>query len=158
MPQLSAGLLMYRIRQGKPGVLLVHPGGPFWRNKDEGAWTIPKGEVAAGEELLDAARREFREETGFTAAGEFIALNPVKQKAGKVVHAWAVEGDIDTAAIESNTFTMEWPPRSGKRVEFPEVDRAEFFDLATARKKMNPAQAAFLDELEQLLSRERGTR
>lgn len=152
MPQLSAGLLMYRVRQGKPQALLVHPGGPFWRNKDEGAWTIPKGIVAAGEELLDAARREFLEETGFAPAGRLIALSPVKQKAGKVVHAWAVEGDIDAAAIKSNTFMMEWPPRSGKQAEFPEVDRAEWFDLETAKKKMNPAQAAFVVELEQVLA------
>jgi len=131
-------------------VLLVHPGGPLWRNKDEGAWSIPKGEVGEGEDLLDAAKREFQEETGFTPTGQFMPLKPVKQKSGKVVHAWMVEGDLDTASISSNSFTMEWPPKSGKLAEFPEVDRAEFFDLETAKKKINPAQAAFVTELRQI--------
>ena len=149
MPANSAGLLMFRRRrEGGIEVLLVHPGGPFWKNKDEGAWTIPKGEVAAGEELLAAAKREFEEETGFAPRGEFVWLGSIKQKGGKIVHAWAVEGQIDTAAIRSNTFTMEWPPRSGKRAEFPEIDRAEFFDLEMARRKMNPAQGALLEQLE----------
>jgi predicted NUDIX family NTP pyrophosphohydrolase len=150
MAQVSAGLLLYRIRQGTPEVLLVHPGGPFFRNKDEGAWTIPKGEVAAGEDLLDAAKREFQEETGVAPSGQFLALAPIKQKSGKTVHAWAVEGDLDATAIRSNTFTMEWPPKSGRQAEFPEVDRAEWFDLETARKKVIPAQAALIVELEQL--------
>ena len=131
-------------------MLLVHPGGPLWRNKDEGAWSIPKGEVGEGEDLLDAAKREFQEETGFTPTGQFMPLKPVKQKSGKVVHAWMVEGDLDTASISSNSFTMEWPPKSGKLAEFPEVDRAEFFDLETAKKKINPAQAAFVTELRQI--------
>jgi predicted NUDIX family NTP pyrophosphohydrolase len=148
MAHVSAGLLMYRKRGAKLEVLLVHPGGPFWQNKDDGVWSIPKGEVAEGEDLLDAAKREFAEETGFTPAGQFIPLKAVKQKSGKIVHAWAVEGDLNTAAIRSNSFTMEWPPKSGKLAEFPEVDRAEFFDLETAKKKINPAQAAFVTELE----------
>jgi len=150
MPRVSAGLLMYRTRPQGLQVLLVHPGGPYWRSKDEGAWTIPKGEAGNGEELLDAARREFREELGFDALptrGAFEPLRPVKQKGGKVVHAWAFEGDCDPLSARSNTFEMEWPPRSGRRVEFPEVDRAEFFYLETAAHKINPAQVAFLDEL-----------
>ena len=145
----SAGLLMYRRRrEGGIEVLLVHPGGPFWKNKDDGAWTIPKGEVAEGEDLLATARREFEEETGTAPRGEFVSLGSIKQKGGKIVHAWAVEGEIDTSAIRSNTFTMEWPPRSGKRATFPEIDRGEFFDLETARRKMNPAQGALLQRLE----------
>jgi len=151
MSKVSAGLLMYRVRGGRVQVLLAHPGGPFWRKKDGGAWTIPKGEVGDGEALLDAARREFREELGLEPTGEFRAMPPVKQKGGKVVHAWAFEGDLDPASVTSNTFEMEWPPRSGKRVAFPEVDRAEFFDLVTAREKINPAQVALLDELERLM-------
>jgi predicted NUDIX family NTP pyrophosphohydrolase len=151
MPKVSAGLLMYRMSQGKPQVLLVHPGGPFWKNKDAGAWSIPKGEVSEGEDLLEAAKREFEEETGCKPAGPFILLGAIKQKGGKVVHAWAVEGDLDSAAIRSNTFVMEWPPKSGRQAEFPEVDRAEFFDLATARQKINSSQADFLGELEKLL-------
>jgi predicted NUDIX family NTP pyrophosphohydrolase len=138
---------MYRRRGAKLEVLLVHPGGPLWRNKDQGVWSIPKGEVAEGEDLLDAAKREFQEETGFTPTGQFVPLKPVNQKSGKVVHAWAVEGDLDTSSIRSNSFTMEWPPKSGKLAEFPEVDRAEFFDLKTAKKRINPAQAAFVTEL-----------
>jgi predicted NUDIX family NTP pyrophosphohydrolase len=147
--RISGGLLLYRAVDGTLQVLLVHPGGPFWRNKDEGAWSIPKGEIADGEDLLDAARREFEEETGCKPAGRFIPLKPVKQKSGKVVHAWAIEGDLDPDAIKSNTFTMEWPPKSGKQAAFPEVDRAAFFDLKTAKEKINPAQAAFLEELEE---------
>ena len=152
MPKNSAGVLMYRLQLGKPQVLLVHPGGPFWRNKDEGAWSIPKGEVADEEDLLAAARREYAEELGYTPDGTFVPLAPVKQKSGKVIHAWAVAGDLDTAAIRSNTFTMEWPPGSKKQAEFPEVDRAEFFDLETAMKKINAAQVALLVGLEELLN------
>jgi predicted NUDIX family NTP pyrophosphohydrolase len=138
---------MYRRREGRLEVLLVHPGGPFWAGKDAGAWTIPKGEVAEGEDELGTARREFTEETGFEAEGPFHALGAVKQKAGKVVHAWACEGDVDPAAARSNTFRVEWPPRSGAWRTFPEVDRAEYFPLDEARRRMNPAQAAFLDAL-----------
>jgi predicted NUDIX family NTP pyrophosphohydrolase len=151
MPQISAGLLMHRAAPGGPEVLLVHPGGPFFRNKDEGAWSIPKGEAEPDEDLLAAAQREFREETGIMPSGPFAALSPIRQKSGKLVHAWAFRGDCDPAAIQSNTFVMEWPPRSGKQAEFPEVDRAEFFDLPTARRKINPAQAALIDELEVIL-------
>lgn len=152
MTKQSAGLLLYRRRAGHLEVFLVHPGGPFWKNKDEGAWSIPKGEYSMGEDPLAAARREFREETGFTVEGDFIPLTPVTQAGGKVVQAWALAGDCDPQKIRSNTFTLEWPPRSGKIREFPEVDRAGWFDLDTARKKINRAQVTFLDELERLLS------
>jgi predicted NUDIX family NTP pyrophosphohydrolase len=142
---------MFRRRGGKLEVLLAHPGGPYWRGKDDASWTIPKGEVAAGEELLDAAQREFEEETGVRPAGPFIPLTAVKQKAGKTVHAWAFAGDCDTACLVSNTYKVEWPPKSGEWQSFPEIDRAEFFEPAMARRKINPAQAAFIDELERLL-------
>jgi predicted NUDIX family NTP pyrophosphohydrolase len=152
MPRASAGLLMYRIHDGKLQVLLAHPGGPFFKNKDEGAWSIPKGEVEAGEELLEAAKREFQEEVGVTPAGPFIPLTPVKQKGGKIVHAWAFEGECFPRLFVSNTFTMEWPPRSGRRLDFPEIDRAEFFDVATARRKIKLGQEALLDELEGIVN------
>ncbi len=151
MSKASAGLLMYRTRNRAVEVLLVHPGGPFWKNKDEGAWSIPKGEAEPGEDLLTVAQREFQEELGLKAAGPFRELTPVKQKGGKVVHAWAFEGDCDPAAVKSNTFTIQWPPRSGRQVEFPEVDRAEFFDIESAKRKINRAQAALIDELGELL-------
>ena len=139
---------MTRTRDGTVEVLLVHPGGPFWRNKDDGAWSIPKGEVADGEGQLAAARREFAEELGTTAGeGPFVPLPPVKQKGGKTVLAWAVTGDLDPATIRSDTFEVEWPPRSGRRATFPEVDRAAWFDLPTARRKLNAAQAGLLDHL-----------
>jgi predicted NUDIX family NTP pyrophosphohydrolase len=144
---------MYRIQDGDLQVLLAHPGGPFFQNKDERAWSIPKGEIESDEDFLKAAQREFEEETSLKAIGPFIALTPVKQKGGKIVHAWALEGDCDPATIVSNTFTIEWPPRSGQHVEFPEIDGVEFFDLDLARTKINAAQAGFLDELEELLSR-----
>ena len=144
---MSAGLLMFRRRPEGPQVLLVHPGGPHWAKKDDGVWSIPKGEVDPGEDLLATAKREFEEETGSAPAGQFIRLKPVRQKSGKVVHAWAVEGDLDTTAIRSNTCRLEWPPKSGKQIEIPEIDRAEFFDLATAKTKLNPAQVSLLDEL-----------
>lgn len=146
----SAGILLYRRAGDEVMVLLAHPGGPFWARKDEGAWTIPKGEFD-NEDALAAARREFAEETGAVLEGEFIALTPCTQKNGKIVHAFALEGDIDVHTIKSNTFEMEWPPHSGKRSEFPEVDRAEWFTLAAAREKINPAQRALLDELKQRL-------
>jgi predicted NUDIX family NTP pyrophosphohydrolase len=146
-PRQSAGLLMFRLRDGEPEVLLVHPGGPFWAKKDEGAWSIPKGEYPAEEEPLAAARREFAEETGCRAQGPFIPLTPVTQRSGKVVHAWAVEGDCDPAQLRSNVFSLEWPPKSGKRQEFPEVDRAEWFSVPVALRKINPAQRALLTEL-----------
>lgn len=144
------------MRSSSLEVLLVHPGGPLWQKRDAGAWTIPKGLPEAGEDLLAAARREFAEETGHAPEGEFTALKPVTQKSGKVVHAWAIEGYFPPGELRSNTFTLEWPPRSGRFAEFPEVDRAEFFDLGTARQKINPAQVALLDELERLL-RGKGT-
>lgn len=147
MSKTSAGLLMFRVRGERLELLLVHPGGPFFRNKDEGAWSIPKGELAAGEDPLAAARREFTEETGFVAQGPFIELSPVRLKSGKTVLAWACEGDCDPAQIRSNTFTIEWPPRSGRKAEFPEVDRADFFDVETAKRKLNPAQVPLVDEL-----------
>jgi predicted NUDIX family NTP pyrophosphohydrolase len=147
MAKESAGLLMYRGRGESLEVLLVHPGGPFFQNKDEGAWSIPKGELDPGEDALAAAVREFREETGIAPAGPFIPLSTIKQKGGKRVLAWAFAGDCDAAAVRSNTFLLEWPPRSGRQVEFPEIDRAEFFDLETARRKINPAQVVWLEEL-----------
>ncbi|NOX20542.1 MAG: NUDIX domain-containing protein [Nitrospirae bacterium] len=153
MPKLSAGLLMFRRKKGRTEVLLVHPGGPLWKNKDEGAWSVPKGVVEEDEDILEAAKREFQEETGIEIkADEFFPLGSVRLKSGKVVYAWAFEGDCDTSKIKSNTFTMEWPPRSGKRMEFPEIDRAEWFDLDTARKKINPAQSQFIRELERVLN------
>jgi predicted NUDIX family NTP pyrophosphohydrolase len=147
MPQLSAGLLIFRFREGRLQVLLAHPGGPFFKNKDEGAWSLPKGVIEPDEDPLAAAQREFQEETGVAPWGPFIPLTPVKQKGGKTVHAWTFEGDCDPDAIVSNTFTMQWPPRSGRRSEFPEIDRVEFFDVAAARRKINPAQVSFLAEL-----------
>jgi predicted NUDIX family NTP pyrophosphohydrolase len=150
MAKVSAGLLMYRVREGRLEFLLAHPGGPFWKNRDAGAWTIPKGEIHPGEEPLVAARREFEEETGLKPEGKFTELKPVTQKGGKIVHAWAFEGDLDIASIRSNTFQMEWPPRSGKFHTCPEIDRAGFFRLAEAKEKINQAQGAFLEELEQL--------
>jgi predicted NUDIX family NTP pyrophosphohydrolase len=152
MPQISAGLLMYRIRDGKLQVFLAHPGGPFFTRKDEGAWTIPKGEVEAGEELLETAKREFQEETGIAPTGPFMPLKPVKQKGGKIVHAWAFEGDCEGKVVVSNTFTMEWPPRSGRQAEFPEIDRAEFFDVPMAKRKIKTAQGAIIEELERVVA------
>lgn len=152
--RVSAGLLMYRIDGGNLQVLLAHPGGPFFQNKDEGAWSIPKGEPEPDEDLLEAAQREFKEETGVEPTGPFTELTPVTQKGGKIVHAWAFKGDCDASAIASNTFTMEWPPKSGRQIEFPEIDRADFFELDTARRKINAAQVSLVDELERLVSEE----
>jgi predicted NUDIX family NTP pyrophosphohydrolase len=153
MAKISAGVLMFRIKRGVLEVLLAHPGGPFFRNKDEGAWTIPKGEVGDGEELLAAAKREFEEEMGFAPGEPCVALMPIKQKGGKVVHAWACQGDCDPSQFKSNAFSIEWPPRSGRMQEFPEIDRAEFFPLDEAKKKINVAQSRLLDELAERLSR-----
>jgi predicted NUDIX family NTP pyrophosphohydrolase len=147
----SAGILLYRFVDGTLQVLLAHPGGPFWARKDAGVWTIPKGEFE-DEDALAAARREFAEETGSSVDGDFVALTPCMQKNGKRVQAFAVEGDLDTSAITSNQFEMEWPPGSGKRREFPEIDRAEWFTLEAAREKINPAQQALLVELRQKLN------
>jgi predicted NUDIX family NTP pyrophosphohydrolase len=153
MPKKSAGLLLFRESSGDLEVLLVHPGGPFWKNKDEGAWSIPKGEFADGEDPLAAAHREFEEETGCRAEGEAIALRPLRQAGGKEVHAWAVRGDLDPEQIRSNTFSLKWPPKSGRTQEFPEVDRAGWFPLDLARRKMLKGQIDFLDQLQALLRR-----
>ncbi len=154
MARISAGLLMYRRKDGEIQVLFAHPGGPLYRNKDAGAWTIPKGEPNRGEDLLLTAQREFKEETGLLPAGPFLALKPVQQKGGKMVYAWAIEGDCDPAALQSNLFTMEWPPRSGKQAQFPEVDKADFFNLETARIKIRERQDQWLDELEGILKKQ----
>jgi predicted NUDIX family NTP pyrophosphohydrolase len=146
----SAGILLYRDGGDSPEVLLVHPGGPYWAKKDEGAWSIPKGEVEDGEDAQACALRELEEELGVRfdlAAEQLTELGSVKQKSGKVVHCWAAVGDFDPARLRSNTFTLEWPPRSGDEREFPEVDRAEWFEPAEAKRKINSAQAAFLDRL-----------
>ena len=147
-PKQSAGLLLYRTRNGATQVFLVHPGGPFWAKKDDGAWSLPKGEFVAGEEPLDAAKREFEEETGFSPTGSFLALEPIRQPSGKIVHAWAVQGDAEPSALRSNTFSMEWPKGSGKVREFPEIDRADWFSLDVARRKLLKGQVAFLDQLQ----------
>ena len=153
--RVSAGLVLFRRRGGGLEVLLVHPGGPFFRNKDAGAWTIPKGEAAAGEDLLTRARIEFQEELGFAADGEWMPLGSVTQKGGKLVHAWAFEGDLPPKfQLTSNEFELEWPPRSGRRARFPEVDQAQFFAEAAAREKINPAQVLFLDRLVEMLPHE----
>jgi predicted NUDIX family NTP pyrophosphohydrolase len=150
MPKKSAGLLVYRHSANQSGleVLLVHPGGPFWRNKDQGAWTIPKGEFDDDEDPLAAAKREFKEETGSPSpSGQPIQLTPIRQKGGKVVHAWAIEGDFDPATLKSNWFEMEWPPRSGKVERFPEIDRAEWFTTEVATGKILQGQQELLGEL-----------
>ena len=143
----SAGILLYRITNGIPEFFLIHPGGPFWKNKDEGAWSIPKGEFGDDEEPLEAAIREFKEETGHDINVPFIALSPIKQKGGKQVFAWAAEGDIDATQIVSNEFEIEWPPRSGKKQSFPEVDKAAWFDTSSAKQKINTTQAVLIEEL-----------
>jgi predicted NUDIX family NTP pyrophosphohydrolase len=151
MAQESAGVLLYRRRDGVLQVLLAHPGGPFWRTRDEGAWTVPKGALDAGESPEAAARREFEEELGSPMTSDLQPLPRVRQRGGKWVEAFAAEGDFDVATLRSNTFETEWPPRSGRTMTFPEVDRAEWFDLDTARRKILPGQAALLDHLEALL-------
>ena len=152
MSKKSAGLLMFRRRNAFIEVLLVHPGGPFWSKKDIGSWSLPKGEYE-DEDPLQVARREFEEETGYPVTGDFLPLTPLRQSSGKIVSAWAVEGNCDAAGIKSNTFLLEWPPRSGRQQEFPEVDRADWFSLSLAREKILKGQAGFLDQLEQLLSK-----
>jgi predicted NUDIX family NTP pyrophosphohydrolase len=147
MPKTSAGILPYRRRSGRLEVLLVHPGGPFWGRKDLGSWSIAKGEYEEGEDPLHAALREFSEETGFQPAGPFLPLTQCKQASGKLVDAWATESDWDTSLLVSNTFSMEWPKDSGRIREFPEVDRAEWFEISEAIRRINPAQAGFIDEL-----------
>jgi predicted NUDIX family NTP pyrophosphohydrolase len=149
--QTSAGLLMYRGAGEGIEVFLVHPGGPFWAKKDEGAWSIPKGLADAGEDLLAAAKREFHEETGFTAEGKFTPLGSYKQPSGKIVHAWAIEGDCDPSTLVSNTFEMEWPPKSGRRARFPEIDRAQWFRPREAQEKILRGQQPILAKLFALL-------
>jgi predicted NUDIX family NTP pyrophosphohydrolase len=153
MPKTSAGVLIYRLRDGRLEVFLVHPGGPFWARKDLGAWSIPKGEFTEPENPLDAAIRELREETGFDLEGPFEPLTPRKQPGGKIVHAWAVEGDLDPRHIKSNTFLLEWPKGSSRQKEFPEIDRAEWFEIQEARRRILPGHVVFLDELAELLRR-----
>lgn len=154
--RLSAGILLYRIRSHSIQVVLVHPGGPFWAKKDDGVWSIPKGEYDEGADPLEAAKREFHEETGFEVPGEPVPFRPVHQPSGKVISVWAVDGDIDATAIRSTSFRMEWPPKSGKLQEFPEVDRAEWFDLSTAYRKILPGQRPFLAQLEQIVQQRMG--
>lgn len=146
MSKQSSGILLYRRKNERLEILIVHPGGPFWKKKDSGAWSIPKGEFEV-EDALQAAKREFEEELGSPIEGEMVALKPQKQKGGKIVHAWAVEGDLDPQKIKSNTFELEWPPKSGKTQQFPEIDRAEWFPVSTALEKINQGQAAFIQEL-----------
>lgn len=153
MKKQSAGILMYRLQGNKPEFLLAHPGGPFWVNKDRGAWSIPKGEFEPQEDPLKAAIREFREETGVDPKGEFKALQPITQKSGKIVNAWAVKGDLDVSAITSNHFDVEWPPRSGKKQSFPEIDRVGWFTYDIATEKILPAQLPLLSELLELLEK-----
>ncbi len=148
---------MYRESAGLTEVFLVHPGGPLWSKKDDGAWSIPKGEFSEGEDPLEAARREFAEETGFPVVGECSALDPIKQSNRKIVHAWAVQGDVDAGCVRSNTFSMEWPPRSGKISEYPEVDRAGWFRIESAKRKILSGQAPLLDQLEQRLKSNRSS-
>lgn len=149
--KISAGILLYRILGGVPEVFLVHPGGPYWRTKDSGAWSIPKGEIEHGESVLAAARREFQEETGLPLSAELVPLRPLRQPGGKLVHAWAARGNADAGSIRSNAFSMEWPPRSGRQQEFPEIDRAQWFPLAAAQEKILTGQRGFLDQLQTLL-------
>jgi predicted NUDIX family NTP pyrophosphohydrolase len=153
LPKRSAGLLLYRRRNGELEVFLAHPGGPFWVKKDAGAWTIPKGEYESDEEPLEAARREFGEETGFNIDGEFIELGNVTQGSGKIVSAWAVEGDCDPEKLVSNFCQLEWPPRSRKMIDIPEVDRGAWYSLRAAREKIFTSQMPFLDRLVRRLGR-----
>ncbi len=156
MPKKSAGLLMFRFGGGSAEVLLVHPGGPYWRKKDKGIWSIPKGEIAEGESPLEAAQREFIEETGCDWLDSLVPLTPLLQPSGKLIYAWAVKGDCDAQAVKSNNFTLEWPPKSGKQAEFPEIDRAEWFTLPAAREKILPGQRDFIDQLEKILDGDPG--
>jgi predicted NUDIX family NTP pyrophosphohydrolase len=152
MAKRSAGLLMYRRREGHLEVFLVHPGGPFWAKKDLGAWSISKGEYVEGELPLEAARREFEEETGFAAGGDFLELGAVQQAGGKIVSAWAFEGDCDPGKLVSNRCQVEWPPRSGRQIEIPEVDRGDWFSITEAKERILKSQAPFLERLSSLLS------
>lgn len=151
MANQSAGILLYRRKSNRIEFFLVHPGGPFWQKKDNGAWSIPKGEFTDNEKALEAAKREFEEETGITLSGNFIELTPIRQKAGKLIYAWALEGDVDASSILSNSFEIEWPPGSGRYKEFPEVDKAEWFGEEQAKEKIDPAQVGLVVELLQKL-------
>jgi predicted NUDIX family NTP pyrophosphohydrolase len=148
MAKKSAGILLYRFRNNSPEVLLVHPGGPFWAKKDIGAWSVPKGEFDADEEPLKAAIREVKEELGIQVAGDFIELSPQKQRSGKIIYTWGLQQDIDTQNIISNTFQLEWPPKSGKMIAVPEVDRAEWYSFKEAKIKIIPGQIPIIEELE----------
>lgn len=152
MTKKSAGILLYRFKNTIFEVLIVHPGGPYWAKKDLGAWSIPKGEFNDDEEPLDAAKREFQEETGEAVFGDFITLTPIKQKNDKIVYAFALEHDFDTKKIISNTFTIEWPPKTGKMQEFPEIDKGEWFDYKNCKLKLNEQQVAIIEELVQKLN------
>ena len=151
MEKKSAGLVMYRYRNSILEVFLVHPGGPYWAKKDDGSWSIPKGEYSDDEEPFQVAKREFKEETGYDAKGDFLPLTTIKQPSRKLISAWAFEGDCDASTIKSNTFKMEWPPRSGKEAEFPEVDRAEWFPTNMAKKKLLKGHIGFIEELCEIL-------
>ena len=151
MSKKSAGLLLFREASRHLEILLVHPGGPFWAKKDDGAWSIPKGEFGDDEEPLAAAKREFEEETGLAPEGEMIPLKPLRQRSGKLVYAWAIERDVDPAGLKSNSFSLEWPPKSGRYREFPEIDRAAWFTIEAAGRKISKGQAAFLVQLQEKL-------
>jgi predicted NUDIX family NTP pyrophosphohydrolase len=151
MPKQAAGILLYRGTESSLEIFLIHPGGPYWAKKDDGAWSIPKGEHLDNEDALNAAKREFQEETGFPIEGQFYPLGSIKQSSGKVVRAWACEGNLDASAIQSNMFRLEWPPRSGKFQDFPEADRGDWFSVSQARKKILKIQLPFLENLERLL-------
>ena len=153
MPKISAGILLYRLNNSDPEVLLVHPGGPFWVKKNMGSWSIPKGEIEPEEDLLEAAIRETKEETGIKSQGKFIALSPLKQKSGKIIHAWALQGNFDPLDLKSNSFEMIWPPKSGKNNVFPEIDKAAWFPLKEAKLRIVPGQIPFITELENLVNR-----
>lgn len=153
----SAGVLLYRRHKGELEVFLVHPGGPYWRGKDNGAWTLPKGKISEGETPFEAAKREFHEETGSEAKGHFQELTPLKQPSGKIIHVWAVEGEIDPATLKSNTIEMEWPPRSGIQREFPEIDDGRWYPVQAAYEKLLPGQRGFLDQLKRLLGLDNAT-
>ena len=151
MPKKSAGLLLFRVVDSHLEVLLVHPGGPLWAKKDDGSWSIPKGEIAETEDPFEAAKREFKEELGSLVTGEAILLKPLRQPSGKIIYAWGVRGDFDPATMKSNTFTMEWPPKSGQKREFPEIDKAGWFPIEVAMRKIVKGQADFIDQLKEKL-------
>jgi predicted NUDIX family NTP pyrophosphohydrolase len=152
MPKISAGILFYRFKSKDLEVLLVHPGGPYWVKKDIGAWSIPKGEMRPNEEILEAAIRETEEETGIKAKGRFLTLTSLKQKGGKIIYAWALQRDFDTSEIKCNFFEIEWPPKSGEKKKFPEIDKAAWFTVSEAKKKIVPGQMPFIIELENLIN------